>query len=774
MLLPESYRTTQSAMRQGSPILRPSKYARAIVALAIFAACVSGGRANAAGPGSVSPPKAQKAEVDYPPGGNGEADVLLDITVGADGSVTDVVLVSGKDPFAAAALAAAWSWRFDPASRGGRPVAARIRYALRFTPPPPPEEPDGSAEAASAEGPVEPARTPAVASAPLSVTVRGERSPGGSVRLTRTEARNLPGSFGDPLRAIEAQPGIVPIVSGLPTFFIRGAPPANVGFFIDGVDVPLLYHAFFGPSVLHPSVIESVDLYRGAAPIEYGRFGGPVVAANLTPLEPRWGGEASLRAIDAGALVRAPFGGCDRGDEPDCARGTARVSGRYSYTGLVLSLLTDAKLDYWDYQGQVSYALGPRDTVSVLGFGAYDFFFAGGDTEAQGGGRVQFHRADVRYDHRFESGGSLRVAVTGGYDRTGGADETVSAVTDHSLRMRARLTFPLVPTVTLESGIDGRVDRYGLESNATLLSYPDYLTLFPERTETSSGVYAAAVWKPVSGVAVTPAVRADLYTERQIKTIGLDPRIAASFAAGSDVTIEHSFGLAHQRPNFAADIPGAQVADLEGGLQEAWLWSSGVTWKVPEFVTLSASVFQSTYFHALDPIGGGRDFDIDRTVLDRRSTIVAKGLELGISRSLARRFGGFIGYTLSRSQQTNGKTSQVSGFDRPHVLQAALSYEIAWGLRAGTRAILYSGVPELNYEGSPHFTTARRGTPYFRVDARLEKRWRIGTTGWFAASAEILNATSTKEAVRLDCGAVCVERFAGPVILPNVGVEAGF
>jgi TonB family protein len=757
-------------MRQG--LAKTS--AHAILASAMFAASLfAAERPASAEAGSVTPPKAREAEVEYPTGASGEAQVLLDITVAADGSVADVVLVSGADPFGAAALAAAWSWRFEPASRGSRPVAARIRYALRFTPPPPPAQPDGSAEHAGAPSPAE-AAAPAVPSAPLSVTVRGERAPGGSVRLTRTEARNLPGSFGDPLRAIEAQPGIVPIVSGLPTFFIRGAPPANVGFFIDGVDVPLLYHAFFGPSVIHPSVIESVDLYRGAAPLEYGRFGGPVVAANLTPLEPTWGGEASLRAIDAGALVRAPFGGCDHQDVSDCARGTARVSGRYSYTGLVLSLLTDAKLDYWDYQGQVNYALGPRDTVSVLSFGAYDFFFAGGDADVQGGGRVQFHRVDLRYDRRMSSGGSLRVALTGGYDRTGGADETVSAVTDHSLRLRARLTTPIVPTVMLESGADARVDQYGLESNPTLLSYPDYLTLFPARTETSSGLYVAVVWKPISGVAVTPGARADLYTERQIKTIGVDPRIAASFAAGPDVTIEHSFGLAHQRPNFAADIPGAQVADLEGGLQEAWLWSSGVTWRAPENITLSASVFQSTYFHALDPIGGGRDFDIDRTVLDRRSTIVAKGIELGISRSLARRFGGFIGYTLSRSQQSSGKTTQVSGFDRPHVLQAALTYEIGWGLRAGARAILYSGVPELNYEGSPHFTTARRGVPYFRVDARLEKRWRIGATGWFAASAEILNATSTREAVRLDCGAVCVERFAGPVILPNVGVEAGF
>jgi hypothetical protein len=39
---------------------------------------------------------------------------------------------------------------------------------------------------------------------------------------------------------------------------------------------------------------------------------------------------------------------------------------------------------------------------------------------------------------------------------------------------------------------------------------------------------------------------------------------------------------------------------------------------------------------------------------------------------------------------------------------------------------------------------------------------------------EVLNATSTSEVVRLDCGRKCAQRVAGPVILPSIGVEAGF
>src|SRR5688572_4455728 len=56
--------------------------------------------------------------------------------------------------------------------------------------------------------------------------------------LDGREARQMPGAFGDAFRAIEALPGVTPIASGVPYFFVRGAPPGNTGYFIDGVRVP--------------------------------------------------------------------------------------------------------------------------------------------------------------------------------------------------------------------------------------------------------------------------------------------------------------------------------------------------------------------------------------------------------------------------------------------------------------------------------------------------------------------------------------------------------
>jgi hypothetical protein len=196
--------------------------------------------------------------------------------------------------------------------------------------------------------------------------------------------------------------------------------------------------------------------------------------------------------------------------------------------------------------------------------------------------------------------------------------------------------------------------------------------------------------------------------------------------------------------------------------------------KLPLDMTASATVFRSGYFHALDPLGGARDFTIDRTSLDRRATVSAAGLELHVSRPVTKRLGGFVSYTLSRSEQSSRDQKSPSGFDRTHILQTALSYDFGNALRVGARAVVYSGVPELNLEGSPHFSASRRGSPFFRLDLRAEKRFRIGQSGYWGLIAEVLNATSTREVVGLDCGEVCRERTAGPVVLPSVGLEAGF
>src|SRR4051794_37909394 len=91
-------------------------------ALWVFSAAAQGGDP------APTPPVAQvSTDVPYPEGASGDADVLLELVVEADGAVSSVGVIEGEEPFAGRARAAASTWRFTPARRGATPVSARIR-----------------------------------------------------------------------------------------------------------------------------------------------------------------------------------------------------------------------------------------------------------------------------------------------------------------------------------------------------------------------------------------------------------------------------------------------------------------------------------------------------------------------------------------------------------------------------------------------------------------------------------------------------------------------
>lgn len=64
-----------------------------------------------------------------------EGRVLLVVEVGQDGRVCDVVIKksSGFELLDKAAFKAVRKWRFSPATRGGRPVKARLEVPIRFS-----------------------------------------------------------------------------------------------------------------------------------------------------------------------------------------------------------------------------------------------------------------------------------------------------------------------------------------------------------------------------------------------------------------------------------------------------------------------------------------------------------------------------------------------------------------------------------------------------------------------------------------------------------------
>lgn len=706
-------------------------------------------------PGSITPPRAHSTELEYPEGARGDAAVLLELLIDETGAVRSCRVESGEAPFGDAACEQALRrFTFEPALRDGKPVAARIRFEARFREERSPEP----AVAAPSTSPAEPA-APAESVEATEILVRGERRPVDVTTLRRVETRQLPGAFGDAFRAVEAQPGISPVISGMPYFFVRGAPPGNVGYFVDGIRVPMLYHAFIGPAVIHPAFLGTTEIHRGAYPARYGRFAGGIVAAETAEPGERFGGEAHVRLFDAGALLEAPFAG---------GRGHAAVAGRYSYTAALLSLLLldDTELEYWDYQARASYELGPRDTLSVFGFGAFDF---SGSKTTDSLGSLEFHRLDLRYDRRLGSDTALRLAATYGVDRT--RVTAGSSLDGRTLGARLALTHELGSGAELRAGGDVWLERYELRLRDVI----GIDEVFPAREDWMGGAYLDFVLEPESWLTFTPGVRSDVYREDDGTTrVSVDPRVTATFDVSERVRISHSLGLAHQRPNFLPPIfPALAQPEIEGGLQRSVQASSGVAVDLPGDVTASVTVFDNILDDVTDPVGTTGELDVDD--FQTRALGHAYGLEVYVSRPLTRRLGGFLAYTLSRSTRSHDRIESLSAFDRTHVLNLALGYDLGKRWRVGTRLTWMSGVPTRRGTTEGPIFEGERAAPFFRVDARLEKRWLLGERAWWGLVAEVLNASSSVEVVRRSCNTIrCTESLFGPLVLPSIGVEAAF
>ena len=764
-----------------------------------------------AAPVLVPPRPLTALEAEYPtqPGLTGEADVLLDVTVAADGSVKEARIVSGDAPFTDAASRAAPRWRFDPATRNGKPIPARIRVLVHFTPPEPSaEEPPPTPEDGAPKD-VAPGKKPSpkpAGPAPIEVIALGERRAAGTSSLGRAEVRVLPGAFGDPFRAIESLPGVTPIFSGLPFFYIRGAPPGNVGYYLDNVRVPYLYHLALGPSVVNPAIVDRVDLYPGGYPAQFGRFAGGIVAGETTKPKGGLHGEANIRVFDAGAMVEAPIGD----------RVTVLAGGRFSYTAAALSLLApDTTLNYWDYQARATFDATPTDRLTLFAFGAHDYLGAKVDGTEQGLFDVQFHRIDLRYDKDVSPRTRLRQAVSFGYDRTAiGGQEGIYA-RDFLFSARSQILHRRNENLLFRAGVDANFDHYDLvaggfdegdeEERENLQTFLD--RFFPPRQDIAVGFYADAIVDAGRGIEFTPGARVDLWGSGGVTAISGDIRLAMKVPILPRLKLVSAMGLAHQPPGFVLPVPGISIGKLAGGLQRSVQTSTGLDAKLPFGFEATGTFFLNGFFNmsdALDtasrsandndgpgggpggPGGGGvggpgappeppeeEDNDGPNQLADR-ALGAAVGLEIYIRRKLTEKLGGYISYTLSRSSRSINFSSGPAQFDRTHVLNGAISWEPGLGWRLGTRVVFYTGLPIA--PATAAIWGKDRTDPFFRVDARIEKRWNLKKRGWVSFVVEMLNATLSTEMTGVDCSAftaTCRAQEIGPVTVPSIGVEGG-
>ncbi|MCB9666919.1 MAG: TonB-dependent receptor [Myxococcales bacterium] len=758
-------------------------------------------------PKVVSPRLIQFVEADYPPGLlEQEARVEMALTISATGKVTHVDIVeSAGEAFDRAAQAAATAFVFSPARLGNKPVASRIRYRYVFElrPPTAPKTSVAAKREASASF------SPGVVSnesETISVTARVDAPPREVTRRTiRSDVLvRVPGTRGDPLRAVELLPGVgrPPFTAG--ALIVRGSAPGDSQTQLEGLPLPLLYHFGGLTSVIHPRLLDRIDFYPGNFGAKFGRRTGGILDVTLrAPKDDGFHGVLDVNIIDASLLFEGPIGD----------KGGFAVAARRSYVDLVLeAALPDDDVSivaapvYWDYQGIVNYRLTPRDRLRLMVYGSRDtlrLLFqdpSESDPAFRGnfGVRSEFHRVHMSWFHQFSKALNQKIDVSLGLlelEVELGNDVAFNLSSVEVLG-RSEWNWRLSPVVGLIAGLDIRAqpsDFYYRGPQPTQeegdpsggISGRDPISTQPlVLGQGSLMVYEPAAYltvdlRPIEQLQILLGTRLDWFGV--VRRWALDPRLAVRYSLNQKTTLKAGVGSFSQPPV-------VQEASEEFGNPSlrpirSLHVSGGLEHKVDDVYSFGAEAF---YKHLWDRVVSTQGAASPFFINDGIGRIY--GLEVLARAEPKGRFFGFLSYTLSRSERRDrAEDWRLFDFDQTHILTLSGVYKLGAGWETGATFRLVSGNPFTPIAGGIYdanvdvyqpiygSVNSKRNKLFHRLDLRIEKQWKLHywQLAVYLDVQNVYNAENPEGTVYnydfTETGAV-----RGLPIIPSLGVRGEF
>lgn len=552
--------------------------------------------------------------------------------------------------------------------------------------------------------------------------------------ISMTEARKIPGTFGDPVRVIQNLPGAAraPFSSGL--LIIRGANPEDSGVYVDGIRIPYIYHLGGFVSVINPEMVQSVDYLPGSYGVQYGRSTGgavDVVTKKSSPEQSRlvW----STDALDSGGFYEGRVG---KNGEHHVA-----VAARRSYVDYVLKPFQKnrpftASPRWWDYQLRYSYHGFDKTEVSVFFFGFDDTLLVttdeslaqGPDQDAQGEVSThQFsHRIQGRIVHNFSDSLALRVMPAIGVDysyfglgQSFQLDQTLVLT-----EVRAELPWTVNERVELVPGLDfigGTWDfTTALPFNPTsFIEYDPLAEREPwEISDSGAGwgpdLYLKANLRPFQDperLYIQPGIRWSTYTiTDQFSAQAWDPRLAFKAKVSPTTFIKGATGLYTQPPQFFESYQPEAEYDLE--FEKAWASSIGLEQQLRPGLNVEIEGF---YKELYDLIVTNPDFaGFEDTAYVNDGTGEIYGAEFMLRQDPINRVFGWVSYTWSRSMRQDYADSDpyLYDFDQTHIFTALAGVKLPYQFEVSGRIQYVTGTPYTPYSGAFYDADLDAWTPY--------------------------------------------------------------
>ncbi len=590
---------------------------------------------------------------------------------------------------------------------------------------------------------------------------RGEETEVSRQTLSVTEVERIAGFGGDVIKSIQALPGVArPTMENPAAIVIRGSGNYDTRFFLDGIDIPLLFHYGGLKSTYNSLSLGSVDMYPGGFGTSFGNAIGGVVELKGRPgRKDRWRTVLDASMLDASFHTEGPLGD----------KFSLTLSARRSFIGEVMDAALSGNDDfnmamapyYWDAIGRLDYDPAPGHHLFATAFAVKDKMSMVVADAQEGSASVNAATDEVAMDIRFSRyilGYDARLGerVQNTFRAAYGRQSESGHVFGHFdwegggplWQLRDELSVSWNPWLATVVGGEWIRTPYTYSVAAE-----GWRRSTVEQTFGLQGVWANLELRPTKNLLLIPGVRYDYYDHLDKDEVSY--RSSARWRYHPDRSFTASYGTYNQMP-----APSGQSTDPVFGNPDlpptlARHATLGHEWRINDRLSLKVEGYHNTQElipSETDSLGLNFAPDTDARMY---------GFEFMLRHEPSERFFGWISYSLGRSERQYSRRPSTSvtewdpadwilfEMDQTHHVEAVGSWNLGRNWSFGTRIQYVSGVPVtplLSYSSGLFEFDADSGEyievggeylsdrmePYFRTDLRLDKKWINKRTIWTA------------------------------------------
>lgn len=541
------------------------------------------------------------------------------------------------------------------------------------------------------------------------ISVQGQQDSGPEISTQKLLL--VPGSGGDPMKAIESLPGVVlDGDQGEPA--VRGSSPEDNYYQTDHMPVGYLFHTM-GDSIFNPNIIEEFSLHAGAWDSQYSDAIGSVLDTRLRdPYAEPITTTVDLSFLRAGILV-----------EGSVTENSAFYAAWRE--GLLDWYFDNIKVDeediaitqvpkYNDYQLKYHYRLSPVSNLKFLAIGARDtieieigedFDEAGKEPDLVGEARFHgaFNSQGVTYDTLLPNGISLLV-VTSRLEqefeyKIGTLFKIDASKEEH--RLKTHLIVPLQNGDAVRFGVElsenimnydgeGKYDPCnddlefcGPNAVEQVITFRDRLTLNSVRSHVAYDWLVTPMWQVTVGLADV--------NDRYLNEHLTEPRVSSRYELSPNWTLTAAVGKHSQMPReFFAIVKDIGNPNLDMPNSEHYVLGFEYSWD-----DIVSAKLEAYYKDLHDLVISNPQYDEDNTQEEyiNGASGHAYGLEFLVNKNLSNNWYGWLSVAYSKAKREYDHSGQqfTYSYDRPWIINLVSSYKLDEKITLGAKWRYQSG-----------------------------------------------------------------------------------